>query len=110
VIAATGIGNSPLFLALITGVLGVFGGGTIIALLKVPADKHRIVVDAAQGAVIVQSGVIETLNTELTRVREQLAEVLGREAVREKRIERLEAVIKRAGLEPPNGNPNQVSG
>jgi hypothetical protein len=105
VIVAAGIGDSPLFLAVIGGMFGLFSGGTIVALVRVKADKHRIVVDAAQGAVIVQSGVIETLNAELQRV-SAVAEKCENENQRlQKRVTRLEMEIKRAGLEIPNGNP-----
>jgi precorrin isomerase len=103
-ILATGIGDSPLFLAVIGGMFGVFSGGSLVALVRVKADKHRIVVDAAQGAVIVQSGVIESLNAELARVRTELAEVSAANRRNERRVTRLEQEIRQAGLEIPNGN------
>jgi predicted transcriptional regulator len=73
-IAASAI-ESPIIIALITGIFGIFGGGALVALLRVNVDRHKIIVDTAQGAVIVQSGVIEDLNDELHRVKDELTMV-----------------------------------
>lgn len=86
---AAGIGESPALLAVITGLFGIFGGGTVVALLRINVDKHKIVVEAAQGAVIVQTGVIDNLNNELTRVREDLDEVETRARNCEKETQKL---------------------
>lgn len=57
---------------LLTGIISfVFGGGlvtAIIALYKVKPEAGQIVVTAAQGALLVQSGVIENLQREITRL------------------------------------------
>lgn len=57
---------------LLTGIISfVFGGGlvtAIIALYKVKPEAGQIVVTAAQGALLVQSGVIENLQKEITRL------------------------------------------
>lgn len=55
--------------AVVTLLVGLFGGGTIVALLRVQADRGKVVIEAAQGAVIVQTGVIEALQEELNRIR-----------------------------------------
>lgn len=56
----------------------VFGGGGIFALLKVRPEAGQISVSAAQGAVIVQTSVIDTLRSELGRTSIELANVSGR--------------------------------
>lgn len=79
--------------------LGLIGGGgiagAIVALLKVRPEAGQIVVTAAQGAVVVQSGVIDDLNEELGRqvtrcknLEERLTRALDR-------IEDLETVERR---------------
>jgi cell division protein FtsB len=47
-------------------------GGAVVALLKLRPEAGQITVIAAQGAVVVQQGVIETLQTELDRYGERL--------------------------------------
>jgi hypothetical protein len=66
VILAT-IDVTVLLVALMGG--GLFSG--IVALLKFKPEKDAVVVSAAQGAVIVQSGVIDALQEELRRAREE---------------------------------------
>ena len=57
---------------LLTGIISfVFGGGlvtAIVALYKVKPEAGQIVVTAAQGALLVQSGVIENLQKEISRL------------------------------------------
>jgi septal ring factor EnvC (AmiA/AmiB activator) len=56
----------------------ILGGGllsAIYALLKLRPEAGQITVTAAQGAVIVQSSVIETLNKEMSHLREEVAQV-----------------------------------
>jgi uncharacterized protein (DUF3084 family) len=67
--------ESPVVIAIVTGIFGLFSGGALAALLRVNVDRGKIVIEAAQGAVIVQSGVIEDLNDELHRVKDELAAV-----------------------------------
>lgn len=50
---------------------GGFLGG-IYALLKLRPEAGQITVTAAQGAILVQTGVIDTLREELIRVRAEL--------------------------------------
>lgn len=57
-------------------VVVLLGGGFItglVALLKFKPEKDAIVVSAAQGAVVVQSGVIDALQEELDRARADLS-------------------------------------
>ncbi len=56
-------------------VIALLGGGGIYALLKVRPEASKISVDAAQGAVIVQTGVIDSLREENTRLANRLSEV-----------------------------------
>ncbi len=60
---------------IITAIAGIFGGGTLIALLKIRPESARISVDAAQGAVVVQSTVIASLREELTDLRQMVQEL-----------------------------------
>jgi glycine/D-amino acid oxidase-like deaminating enzyme len=58
----------------------IVGGGIVgsfVTWYKAKPEKNRLVVDAAEGAVIVQTGVIKSLQDELARVRkESEAEIL----------------------------------
>jgi NADPH-dependent curcumin reductase CurA len=51
-------------------VLGGSGISAVVALLKFKPDRDAVVVSAAQGALIVQSGVIDALQAELVRARQ----------------------------------------
>ena len=95
--------NSPLLIAVVAGLLGIFGGGTVVALFRVNADKQRVIVDAAQGAVIVQTGVIDNLRDELHRVQALLTNMQSENRALQQRMARLEREIRRGGLEIPNG-------
>jgi predicted RNase H-like nuclease (RuvC/YqgF family) len=56
----------------------LFGGGIvaiIATLYKVRPEAGQIVVTAAQGALIVQTGVIENLKKEIARLHEEIAEL-----------------------------------
>lgn len=64
------------WLPLIVGVIiALGGGGGIAALLRSGPEGSKIVIDAAQGAVVVQSGVIRSLEDQLARALEQIAEL-----------------------------------
>lgn len=56
----------------ILGVVG--GGGGIVALFKMRPEVSRVVISSAEGAVVVQSGVITDLRNEITRLRVELEE------------------------------------
>lgn len=78
--------TSPLITALATGILGLGAGGGLVALLRIRVDKDRIVIDAAQGAVVVQSSVIKDIQEENGRLRAMIEENDRRAAVRERDI------------------------
>ncbi len=65
--------TGTLVTAAVTLMVGVFGGGSVVALFRVGADRGKVVIEAAQGAVIVQTGVIEALQEELNRLKEERA-------------------------------------
>ena len=52
-----------------------FGSGGIAAgvlsLLRFPSDKNKVIVDSAQGAVVVQKTVIDSLTAEIKRLNEE---------------------------------------
>ncbi len=52
-----------------------FGGGGYAVLRNAGREGSKIIVDAAQGAVVVQSGVIDDLNDQLKDQREQIREL-----------------------------------
>jgi hypothetical protein len=58
------IGHNWLTLV-VAAVIGLFGAGGLNALLKSRKEGTKILVDAAQGAVIVQTTVIDSLREEL---------------------------------------------
>lgn len=68
---------------------GGFLGG-IYLLLKLRPEAGQITVTAAQGAIIVQTGVIDTLREELERMREELALLRNENIELRKRIRELE--------------------
>lgn len=100
--------TSPWVTAAVALSVGLFGGGGLVALLRVRTDKNKIVVDAAQGAVIVQSGVIEALREELNRVKgerqrlEQLVQNLRNE-VQALRRETADTASRVAAVEEGSG-------
>ena len=59
----------PVIIALI-GTGGI--GGAIVAFLKVRPEAGQIAVTASQGALVVQTGVIDTLNKENVNLRNRL--------------------------------------
>lgn len=54
-------------------IVALLGGGGLAALLKSGREGSRIVVDAAQGAVIVQSSVMRGLREELDAAKAEIA-------------------------------------
>lgn len=56
-------------------IIALGGGGGLTALVLSGRQGSRIVVDAAQGAVVVQSGVITDLRAQIAELRAQLAEI-----------------------------------
>jgi predicted Zn-dependent protease len=61
---------AALCLNVITTVLIAVGGGVgVVAFLKYPRENDRVIVSAAEGLHTIQSGVIDALQEELTRIR-----------------------------------------
>jgi TolA-binding protein len=56
-------------------IVALGGGGGVAALLRSRPEGSKILVDAAQGAVIVQSSVIEQLRSELDTAQRQISEL-----------------------------------
>lgn len=69
-------GSAGSYLPYVVGIIvALLGGGGLAALLRSGSEGSKIVVDAAQGAVIVQSGVIGTLERQLKDAQDQIAEL-----------------------------------
>ncbi|HEY5990767.1 MAG TPA: hypothetical protein VIV12_30885 [Streptosporangiaceae bacterium] len=69
-------GGADKWLPYVVGVVvAVLGGGGLAALMKSRPEGSKILVDAAQGVVLVQTGVIDRLNRELGEARAQIAEL-----------------------------------
>ena len=60
---------------LIAVIIGAFGAGGVVAFMKLRSENTKILVDAAQGAVVVQSGVIESLRADLQTAHEEIKEL-----------------------------------
>lgn len=79
---------------LTTLLVALMGGGFLsgcVALLKFKPERDVVVVSAAQGAVVVQSGVIDALQEELARARTELTEERKARLAAEARVRELEA-------------------
>lgn len=64
------------YLPYVGGILiALFGGGGVAALIKVRQGGPNVIVSAAQGAVIVQAGVIDDLQDQLSDARDQIKEL-----------------------------------
>ena len=57
---------------IIIALAGIFAGGGLVALFKVGPQRKHIVVNAAEGAVVVQSGVLKDLREEISRLQGQV--------------------------------------
>lgn len=81
----------------------VMGGGFltgVVALLKFKPEKDAVVVSAAQGAVVVQSGVIDALQEELARARSERDEARKNCEAAEAKAAYLRRQLKSVGEEP----------
>jgi predicted RNase H-like nuclease (RuvC/YqgF family) len=74
----------------VTGIISfIFGGGLVsaaVALYKVKPEAGMIVVSAAQGALVVQTGVIDNLQKEITRLGQEVEELKAKLDDRDKLI------------------------
>lgn len=78
-------------------VAGLFGGGGIAAIYKMRGEGAKIVVDAAQGAVVVQSGVITDLTKQISDLRtDHQAEIEELQTNHRTLKERLDVAERRA--------------
>lgn len=74
-------------------VTGLLSGGlvtAVVALFRVNADRGKVVIETAQGAVIVQTGVMAELRAELNRLKDELVEL---RADRDAEVDRLRAEV-----------------
>lgn len=82
---------------LLTGIISfVFGGGliaAIVALYKVKPEAGQIVVTAAQGALLVQTGVIENLKKEVQRLNDEVNGLKTKLEARDQLVLQLQAQI-----------------
>jgi hypothetical protein len=74
----------------VTLLVGLFGGGTVVALLRIGPDRNKVVIEAAQGAVIVQTSVIDDLQEELARVKAVLTEIRVENVALRRRVANIE--------------------
>ena len=97
--AASAAGQASNWLPEIIGlIIAAVTGGGLATLIKVRPERSLISVNAAQGAVIVQSGVIDSLRADLNSARAE---------IRELRSHMTEMAALRdqvRGLESENGN------
>lgn len=87
---------------IVTLIIALGTGGLVTAVVaarKAGAEKQSIIVDAAQGAVIVQQGVIDSLQDQLDRAHQEIDALrAGFEDV-ERRLERCEETRRKVETE-----------
>ena len=84
--------------------VAILGGGFVtglVALLRFRVDKDAIVVTAAQGAVVVQSGVIDALQEELQRARNDRNVAQQKADALEQEVDALKQEIRRLKANVP---------
>lgn len=75
-LAQSAANSPPSYVGFIVAVIiGVFGGGSLVTLMRVKVDRSRVIVSSAEGAVIVQSGVIDDLQDEIKRLQAKVADL-----------------------------------
>src|SRR5437667_4923674 len=96
------IATTELWISLISGIVSfLFGGGivtAIVAFYKMPAEKSAVIISAAQGAVIVQTGVIDNQNKEIARLNAAILTRDSRIAALEARVADLENTLSKVQL------------
>lgn len=105
---ATILGELAPVIIAVTAAGGLCGG--IVALLRVRPEAGKLVVEAAEGAVVVQSGVITALRDELAELRRELEAARDEEddckrrcLALERELAAVRATLKRHGI---NGEPS----
>lgn len=77
----------------LTGIISfIFGGGLVsaaVAMYKVKPEAGQIVVSAAQGALLVQTGVIENLKREIERLNNEILTLKAENGDLRKRIDQI---------------------
>lgn len=76
--------------------VALFGGGGLVALLKLRSDSSLTIVSAAQGAVVIQTSVIDELQEGQAALRAQMVEVQQRALAAEERAVVAEAKVVNA--------------
>ena len=87
---------------IVTLIIALGTGGLVTAVVaarKAGAEKQSIIVDAAQGAVIVQQGVIQSLQEQLAFARQEIAEHRVKLDDMDERLERCEETRRRVEAE-----------
>jgi len=87
---------------LLTVTITLAGGGGVLgglyALLKLRPEAGQITVSAAQGAIIVQTGVIENLQKEITRLSQHHTELEMENTAQQRSIDESQATVARLRL------------
>lgn len=89
-------GNIVVLVSAILGAGGLVGG--IIALLKFKPEAGQILVTTAQGVVLVQTSVIDSLQKEVARIGKGYDECRQREQKLQDRVAELERINERNKL------------
>jgi tetrahydromethanopterin S-methyltransferase subunit G len=87
--------NSNTATLVVTLLVAVIGAGGIAAIIKAPKENARIIVDAAQGAVVVQSGVLQDVQRRLDDVEERARQAEQRAMYAEQRAQEAETRLQR---------------
>ena len=91
VLAQAQEGGFDSWVPVILAIIGTGGiGGAIVAFLKVRPEAGQIAVTASEGALVVQTGVIENLNKENKQLRERLENMESKVAMMMDLRERVE--------------------
>jgi uncharacterized coiled-coil protein SlyX len=94
IFASSVTGDPQSWLPAVIGlVVAILGGGGIAALIRAKPEGSKILIDAAAGVVVVQTGVISDLRSQLTETQEQLEE--AQKQINKLRTDHLEMNILR---------------
>jgi outer membrane murein-binding lipoprotein Lpp len=66
----------PAWIPIISGlILAVLGGGGIAALIRAKPETNKLIIDAAQGAVLIQTGVLDEMKAQNAELKTQITEL-----------------------------------